>query len=144
MNIPWRLALLGALSIFAGGAIAAAVASEVNAAPFPNEDALRAFSNVLIDRIGGTDLAAAEAMAKNNSHLDDEITQQNLSEVFAFLKRSGVGGGVAKTYFVQESKFGRSFIRHQYSLDHAQQSLRCMLTYRWKTDGWRLNQLWCR
>ncbi len=144
MNIHWRLALLGALSICAGGATAAAVTSEINAAPFTNEDALREFSNVLIDRIGSTDLAAAEAMAKNNSHLDDVITQQNLSEVFAFLKRTGVGGSVAKTYFVQESKFGRSFIRHQYSLDNAKQSLRCMLTYRWKTDGWRLNQLWCR
>lgn len=120
-----------------------AFAKPAQPAPFTNEQALREFSNALIGEIGRTNLDSAESSARKNSHLDDEITQQNLNDVFVVLKRLLNEPHIMESRFVQQSKFGRSFIRYQYSLSNAQLSIRCMLTYRRKTEGWRLNQLWC-
>lgn len=140
------------LSIFISSAI---LSQPDGIAPFNNETVLRNFSDALITRIGDADLTAAKNLAIKNSHRDDDITQHNLNEVFDSLGQHLANSEPLKVEFVQESKFGRSFIRHQYSLnrplkhslehprEQSWQALRCMLTYRRKTDGWRLNQLWC-
>ena len=112
-------------------------------APFSNELELRQFSDMLVQQIGDGALEAAKNVAVDNSHLDDEIAQRNISETFDLLPSKLISDDVYQTTYVETSKFGRSFIRHQYAFDNAEQALRCMLTYRRKTDGWRLNQIWC-
>lgn len=138
-----RLLALG-LNILLSIIVTSPVLSDTaDSAPFNDAQTLRRFSDFLITKIAQLELHEAETLAKKNSHVDDKITQQNLDEVFAELRNQLPTGESMQEQFVQQSNFGRSFIRHQYSLKHAQQSTRCMLTYRRKTDGWRLNQLWC-
>lgn len=115
----------------------------VSEAPFSNETALRKFSDALVKQIGGGAIDLAETTAIANSHLDDEVAQRNIAETFDLLPTKLDGAETFETKYVQMSKFGRSFIRHQYAFENGEKSLRCMLTYRRKTDGWRLNQLWC-
>lgn len=112
-------------------------------APFINDLEIRRFSDELINAIAKTDIHAAAQYARANSHLDDDITQKNLTGVFENLALALENQGDFAIKFVQESRFGRSFIRHQYALKNAHLTLRCMLTYRRKAAGWRLNQLWC-
>ena len=131
-----------AITLLLGNALIP-TANSAESAPFRSEIALETFSRSLIGEIANTNLDSAKSIARNNSHLDDEITQRNLQDVFFALKHLVGDGQTMESRFVQQSKFGRSFIRHQYSLSNAELTIRCMLTYRRKTAGWRLNQLWC-
>lgn len=112
-------------------------------APFVNDTALRRFSDSLMDLLSLGKIEQAGRLARENSHLDDPVVQQNLDEVFNELVNNALVGTAPVVRYVQNSKFGRSFIRHQYALVAEDSSMRCMITYRRKTDGWRLNQLWC-
>lgn len=137
-------------------------------APFTNDVEILRFSEHLMTSLGETKLDAAVALARRNSHLDDKTTQQNLTETFESLHKHLNRGELNHSQlshrqfdtrqfnpgqfnnghgfeirYIQRSAFGRSFIRHQYELQNDMQKLRCMITYRRKTDGWRLNQLWC-
>ncbi|MEM7469324.1 MAG: hypothetical protein AAF387_20905 [Pseudomonadota bacterium] len=115
----------------------------LSTAPFIDETEIRAFSEQLLAEIGVSGLAGAKNTAIENSHLDDKITQRNLAAEFAKLAELVTEWDELNIEYVQTSKFGRSFIRHQYAVTNRDVALRCMLTFRRKTDGWRLNQLWC-
>ena len=116
----------------------------VVSAPFQDERALRQFSDHLMQLLAEGKLESAQHAAVRNSHGDDAVAQQNISTMFASLRDQLADISGSNTEFVQTSHFGRSFMRHQYSLHGREFALRCMLTYRRKTDGWRLNQIWCR
>ena len=117
--------------------------AETPSAPFANDDAMREFSDELMTRLGNGELEQAQRKAVENSHLDDPVVQQNLDEAFAALAQKLTPVAALSADYIQTSKFGRSFVRHQFALDNEAFSMRCMMTYRRKTDGWRLNQLWC-
>ena len=119
------------------------VIGEENTAPFTTASALQTFSETLMRLVSHGDVEQAERLAVANSHLDDPITQQNLADAFDTLKETLRASAILSLDYVQTSKFGRSFLRHQYALENADVAMRCMLTYRRKTAGWRLNQLWC-
>ena len=117
--------------------------SGISSAPFANDSALRQFSDSLMALLSIGNIEEARQFAIGNSHLDDPVVQQNLNEVFDAIKSNALDDTRLTVSYVQTSKFGRSFIRHQYTLTAADIAMRCMMTYRRKTDGWRLNQLWC-
>ncbi|MGR8948796.1 MAG: hypothetical protein ACU84Q_12160 [Gammaproteobacteria bacterium] len=143
--IPYQaavLCILFASFVFAICVNASATEVELDA-PFKNEVELRDFSELLVNHIGRRSIQLARDVAVANSHLDDEVVQRNIAETFELLPKKLVSESMYKTQYVQTSKFGRSFIRHQYAFENSGHSMRCMLTYRRKTDGWRLNQVWC-
>ena len=117
--------------------------AETPSAPFANDNAMREFSDKLMTRLGNGELEQAQRKAVENSHLDDPVVQQNLDEAFAALAQKLTPVAALSADYIQTSKFGRSFVRHQFALGNEAFSMRCMMTYRRKTDGWRLNQLWC-
>ena len=117
--------------------------AETPSAPFANDNAMREFSDELMTRLGNGELEQAQRKAVENSHLDDPVVQQNLDEAFAALAQKLTPVAALSADYIQTSKFGRSFVRHQFALGNRAFSMRCMMTYRRKTDGWRLNQLWC-
>lgn len=117
--------------------------SGISSAPFANDSALRQFSDSLMGLLSIGKIEEARQFAIRNSHLDDPVVQQNLNDVFDAIKGNPLTDTEPTVSYVQTSKFGRSFIRHQYTLNSANIAMRCMMTYRRKTDGWRLNQLWC-
>ena len=118
-------------------------AAEMLDAPFANDIAMRQFSDDLMTLLGDGDLEQAQKAAIANSHLDDPVAQKNLDEAFKLLTEKLDRSAKIAADYVQTSKFGRSFLRHQYALEAPDFAMRCMATYRRKTDGWRLNQLWC-
>lgn len=117
--------------------------AEMLNAPFDSNIAMRQFSEDLMTLLGTGELARAQQSAVGNSHLDDPVAQENLNEAFDMLAKKLAGAPKLAVNYVQTSKFGRSFLRHQYTLAAPDFAMRCMMTYRRKTDGWRLNQLWC-
>ena len=117
--------------------------AETPTAPFANDKVMREFSDELMARLGNGEIEQAQLTAVKNSHLDDPVVQQNLNAAFAFLTEKLSPPAAHNVDYVQTSKFGRSFVRHQFALANEEFSMRCMMTYRRKTDGWRLNQLWC-
>ncbi len=113
-------------------------------APFKVEKELRQFTQEIIESLVTIEFEFVASRIVKNSHLDDPTAQKNLLDFNEkFPGQLATLGSGANTQYIQRSKFGSSFIRYQYDISGTESAIRCMFTYRRKTDGWRLNQLIC-
>jgi len=127
------LALLWALG---GGA---------NAAEFPyrNPPQIRAGAQALIATLCAQGAGPALTTARAESHLGDPKVQRNLDWAERELPaRLAPLGACQRAELSDEEHFASSFYRLHFVLVCAQGQRQIMLTYRRKTDGWRLNQFY--
>jgi hypothetical protein len=127
------LALLWAL----GGS---ANAAEV---PYRTHEQIRLGALALIAQLRTEGAAAALITARAESHLDDPKVQRNLDwaerELPAHLAPLGA---CQRASLSDAERFATSFYRLHFVLSCAGGERQIMLTYRRKTDGWRLNQFY--
>ena len=113
-------------------------------APFRSMTELDQFSKTLFADLATHDFDEVFKRIKKSAHQDDEKVMENLVAFSAsFPQQRSTLRTPIRTRYIQQSKFGGSFLRHQYEIGDADSRLRCMVTYRRKTDGWRINQLLC-
>ena len=103
---------------------------------------MRANARGLLDQLLREGWPAALATARADSHLDDPKVQANLDwAVLALPARLAPLGRCRRAIASDEERFASSFQRFHFVLDCEHGERQFMLTYRRKTDGWRLNQL---
>lgn len=125
------------LALATSGAVTAAEA------PYRNPDQIRHGARALLDLLVQDGAAAALHSARENSHLDDPKVQTNLDWAAQTLPdRLAPLGPCQQVTLSDEERFASSFMRFHFVLDCAHGQRQFMLTYRRKTDGWRLNQFY--
>jgi len=86
---------------------------------------------------------AALGRAREASHLDDPRVQRNLAWARQGLpSRMRELGAPQSLETIGTDRFMSAFVRFSYRVRCARGDLRVMLTFRRKTDGWRLNQFY--
>jgi len=132
-----RRAAVWLLALATSWAVAAAEA------PYRNADQIRHGARTLLDLLLQDGAPAALRHARENSHLDDPKVQANLDWATRTLPdRLAPLGHCHRVTLSDEERFASSFMRFHFVLDCAQGQRQFMLTYRRKTDGWRLNQFY--
>lgn len=127
------LALLWAL----GGS---ANAAEV---PYRTHEQIRLGALALIAQLRTEGAVAALITARAESHLDDPKVQRNLDWAERELPaRLAPLGECQRASLSDAERFATSFYRLHFVLSCAGGERQIMLTYRRKTDGWRLNQFY--
>ena len=133
-----RLAAVAFAVLWTHGCSAAA--AEV---PYRNPPQIRAGAQALIATLCAQGAGPALSTARDDSHLGDPKVQRNLDWAVRELPaRLTPLGACQRAELSDEEHFASSFYRLHFVLICAQGQRQIMLTYRRKTDGWRLNQFY--
>lgn len=112
-------------------------------APYRSLADAREGSDLILQTLQESGAEAALALAVRESHQDDPRVQKNLSQMTARLPAHMASlGPLGEAEFTGLDRFMSAFGRYNYLVHGAEGDLRVMLTYRRKTDGWRLNQFY--
>ncbi len=112
-------------------------------APFRTIKDAENAATLITRNLFASDVVAAVQLAIRDSHLDDPYTQKNLQWVQKDLpmKLNRLGKPV-RFIPTGTDRFVSAFVRFNFLLHYERGALRLMLTFRRKTAGWRLNQLY--
>ncbi|MGD9604133.1 MAG: hypothetical protein AB7O21_21050 [Gammaproteobacteria bacterium] len=117
--------------------------ADVHGAPHRTIAQAEAAARDILDVLVTAGADAAVARARAESHLDDPRVQRNLDWAGTGLPdRARTLGALTSVETVGTDRFMSAFVRFTYRVRCTRGDLRVMLTFRRKTAGWRLNQLY--